>query len=93
MAALYTPDAQRVLEKLGDLKIRRASFIEPGDLLRSEALAWLLCRGKIPQPLKWYADLLDTLGEVQGPFDTRDEAVNAELTALDQKPSALFNAE
>jgi hypothetical protein len=93
VAALYSPEVQTVLEKLGEVQIHRASFVEPGSLLRPVAAAELLKRGETPEKLKWYSDMLDTLGVVLGPFQTRDEAVAAEIAALNAQPSALFNAE
>lgn len=55
------------LQQIGRAKIQRASHVEPAPT----------------EPNKWTADLTPVGGPVLGPFSTRREALNAEVTWLD----------
>jgi len=87
--ALYSEVAHKLLASLGDVQIRRASRVEPTDSLSQEARTWLneeqarncLDIGQLP-PNKWWADLAPVVGPVLGPFETREEALRAELEWL-----------
>jgi hypothetical protein len=54
----------------GEAHIKRASFVEPGDPSKGQ------------DPLKWYASIVT--GPVLGPFVIRQEALDAEVTWLNE---------
>lgn len=65
-------DKLRGLLSQGEATVRRASHVEPGD------------PGKGQNPLLWYADLAPAGGEVLGPFNRRQQALDAEVAWLNE---------
>ena len=72
-------DRLRGLLRQGEASIRRASHVEPGDPAQGQ------------EPLKWYVDLSPSGShkhkhkqKVLGPFDTRQEALDAEVAWINQ---------
>jgi hypothetical protein len=63
-------DASKSLLTGGDLSIKRASHVEPGDASKGQ------------NPLKWYADMSPVNGPVLEGKDTRDEALKEEVSWL-----------
>lgn len=84
--AIYSEPMAQLLEGLGQYEVKRASYVEPTEEL-SEATKERIYRelgiwpGELPAG-KWWADLSPVFGPVLGPFDTRQEAIEAELAAL-----------
>lgn len=87
--ALYSPEAQALLAPLGDITIRRASRVETWEDLTEAARIWLV-DGSIwgyaqalyhPNDIAnvWWADMIPVGGPVLGPFNSRDEALEAEV--------------
>jgi len=60
-------DRLRGLLHQGAASIKRASNVEPGDLIQGQ------------DPLKWYASMALSCGPLLGPFDTRQAALDAEV--------------
>ena len=60
-------DRLRGLFKQGEASIKRASAVEPGDPAKNQ------------DPLQWFADLALVHGPILGGFDTRSEALDAEV--------------
>jgi hypothetical protein len=81
--ALYSEAAQALLAPVGDMQIRRVSYVEPTDSLSDAATAWLSKHhtGPLP-PNAWWADLTLVRGPVLGPFNTRDYALQEEIDWL-----------
>ena len=65
-------DRLRGLLNQGQALITRASQVDPGDVALGQ------------NPLKWYSDLAPSGGGILGPFDTRQEALDAEVAWLNQ---------
>ncbi len=83
---LYDPIVDKVIGRLGDKKTTRASHVEPGNELSTEALRWLMRREISPSlpasANKWWADMLPVGGPVLGPWATREDALEAEESWL-----------
>ena len=60
-------DSLRNLMSQGDACVRRASNVEPGDPAKNQ------------DTLQWFADLAPVHGPILGGFDTRSEALDAEV--------------
>ena len=74
-----------VTSKLGATSVRRATNVEPYADLSTDAKSWLQVRDVvIPDTVSWFADMLLIGGDVLGPFATRDQALEAELSALSE---------
>ena len=56
----------------GKAEVKRASQVEPGNPVVGQ------------DPLKWYADMALSGGDVLGPFDSRQEALDAEVAWINQ---------
>ena len=66
---IYTDRLRRLMHE-GDATTKRASHVEPGDPSNGQ------------NPLQWYADLTPSNGPVLGGFETRQEALGAEVEWL-----------
>lgn len=64
---LYYDELKPLLD-IGDVDVKRASHVDPEKLENGE--------------LKWFADLAPVSGPKLGPFDTRNEAIDAEVVWL-----------
>jgi hypothetical protein len=82
------------LSELGVVELRRASHVEPTRELSRDAREWLLDKfertsehlaAATPGPMLWWADMLPMNGPVLGPFDTRSEALAAEIVWIDDR--------
>lgn len=89
--ALYSPEAQTLLASLGDITIHRASRIETWAGLTDAAKEWLVDSSVwgdqvLYHPrdtvMVWWADMLLVGGPVLGPFNSRAEALEAEVKWL-----------
>ena len=81
------------LTQLGTVELRRASHVEPTTELTSKARAWLFDKyeeldnhlaSAAPDKCYWWADMLPMNGPVLGPFDTRSQALVAEVAWLEE---------
>jgi hypothetical protein len=94
MRHLYSEDAAAFTRQLGEQQIRRASHVEPTAELSKQARDWLACwrrlgnndcyKDQADLPDAWWADMHPSTGTgpVLGPFETRDEALAAEVVWL-----------
>jgi len=81
--SVFSEPARKLLEAVGEVKIRRASHVDvPGDL-RPAAIAALEAAGVPIVHNQWYVDLAPSGGPVLGPFPVRDDALAAELKWLE----------
>ncbi len=89
---IYSEEASAITAGLGEQTIRRASHVDVTQDLTKDALNWLLEQWRarangdwafeaIPNN-KWWADLKPSGGGVLGPFDTRQQALDAETEWL-----------
>lgn len=84
LRALYSPQIEKLAAAIhGDVRVRRASFVDPSADLREAAWEYLLQhRPEIVETASaqtgWFVDLLPVHGPVLGPFETRDAALTAE---------------
>ena len=63
---IYDDKLKGLLDE-GQATIRRASHVEPGNPALGQ------------NQLQWYSDMAPSGGEVLGPFDTRQQALEAEV--------------
>ena len=86
--AIYSDATASLLSGLGQLKVTRASHVEPGHILKPEAVlkidSTFLVDGKLKPELhnSWFADLSPVGGPTLGPFDTHAAAIAAEIEWL-----------
>jgi len=91
--AICSEESVKLLETLGNISIKRASHVEPGSGLTSDAKSYLH-RMHIDAnnfQNKWFANLLPIAGPVLGPFNTRTEAVTAELNYIDKNLGTIIH--
>jgi hypothetical protein len=81
------------LTKLGTVELRRASHVDPTAELTAKARTWLLDKyeeindhlaSASPGKACWWADMMPMNGPVLGPFDTRSDALAAEVAWIDE---------
>ena len=81
------------LTKLGTVELRRASHVDPTAELTVDARTWLLDKyvemndhlaSASPSKACWWADMMPMNGPVLGPFDTRSDALAAEVAWIDE---------
>jgi len=93
--AVYSPETDSILKQLGATETRRASHVEPTPELSDSARrhVWENYEGEIEGTMtetaeavlpedKWWADMLPVGGPVLGPFDNREQALDAETQWL-----------
>lgn len=90
LRAVYSDDAREMLQRLGEVQLRRASRVDPGSELSATAREWLAAHSLVVIPSAWYAEMLVGSKQVLGPFDSYGEAVLAEQQVLEQERFPLL---
>lgn len=91
ITTIYSPESAKLLKAVGDITIRRASFVESGSSLSSEAVAVLMYQGRWCEDAltQWWADMQPAFRTthpdlILGPFESNVAAIAAEVEFINQ---------
>jgi hypothetical protein len=82
VACIHSSDLDPVLRAVGSSTLRRASHIEPYECLSLGLQCQIKVALNVPATSlfgKWFADLRPSGGYVEGPMDSREEALAFEI--------------